>query len=149
MIKRLLLFVLYGFALCVQAAPPTDRFDVTLISVLPDGELKRETRPLRADEIRAMGVFDQGAPVAKGQDDGAPPRPNAPINGSVPDDLMRIDYHRVLNGWTRDTAYGRNVPGGPWNLINDLLRRGGGGGGSGGVGSDCPPGSGDNCVDLN
>lgn len=149
MIRHLLFLVICVMSANVQAAPPPDRFDVTFVSLLPDGGVKRETRPLRADEIRSMGVFDSRDAVAKGLEDGAPPTPNPPINGAVPDHLMRIDLHLVLNGWTRDTAYGRSTPGGPWQLIHDLLRRGAGGPSTGGIGGDCPPGAGDNCVDLN
>ncbi|HVJ62152.1 MAG TPA: hypothetical protein VM555_05505 [Tahibacter sp.] len=149
MIRHIVLLLLCVVTSGVQAAAPPERFDVTFVSVLPEGGFKRETRPLRADEIAAMGVFRSSANAARDADDGAPRRPNEPINGTVSDDLMRVDYHLQRNGWIRDTSYGRTLPGGPWQLISDSLRRAAGGGGSGGIGGDCPPGAGDNCVDLN
>lgn len=148
-VKLLGLMLFAGVATAANAASPgspasVERFDVTFVSVLPDGGVKRETRPLRADEIRSMGLFDARDGVAKAVDDAAPPRPDEPTGGTVPDDLMRVNYHLAREGWLRDTAYDRTVPGGPWRLIHDHLRRGGPG-----TGGDCPPGAGDNCVDLN
>lgn len=122
-----MLRMVVGLVLCLVVATRTnavtprssvsvERFEATFVSALPDGQWRRETRPLRAGEIEAMGDAH-----ANEVEDGAPGRPPPP-HDSEPGDLLRINYHRLLNGWTRDTSYAR-IRGGPWLLLSDRLYR--------------------------
>lgn len=105
-------------------APPseqriTSRYEITVTTIEPDGTKTIQTRSLGAAEASA---FFAGGGASKGATDGAPPLPHPPLPGSVPVSTTRVDYHQEVQGWTRDTSYGR-VPGGPWELMNDHLVR--------------------------
>jgi hypothetical protein len=113
------------------STPPaaTQRFEMTLTSTESDGSRVVQTRRLNQAEAIALGVAGTqvivGGEVAHGTANGAPPLPNPPLPGSIPISVTRVDYHQELNGWTRDTSYGR-VPGGEWGLLNDHLVNTGG-----------------------
>lgn len=112
----------------VQAEPvktqpsskPANVFQMKTTSFLDDGTHLVQTRNLSAYEAEAMGIV--GGMSVKNTANGAPPLPNPPLPGSVPPGTTRVDYHQELNGWTRDTSFGR-VHGGPWELMNDHLIR--------------------------
>lgn len=99
-------------------AKPASVIQMKTTSFLDDGTRMVQTRNLSAYEAEAMGVL--GGESVEGATDGAPPRPNAPLPGSVPAATTRVDYHLETNGWTRDTAWGR-VLGGNWVILKDTL----------------------------
>lgn len=102
---------------------------MTVTAVESDGSRTVQTRQLSPADAAALGIAGTqivvGGQVPRGAANGAPPLPNPPLPGSVPVSTTRVDYHQELNGWTRDTSYGR-VPGGEWGLLNDHLVNTGG-----------------------
>lgn len=104
-----------------SAAPvvrSVSRFEITVTTVESDGTKTIQTRSLGAAEAATFFLGE----TTKDASSGAPPLPNPPLPGSVPVSTTRVDYHQEVQGWTRDTSYGR-VPGGPWQLMNDHLIR--------------------------
>jgi hypothetical protein len=99
---------------------PASSIEMKTTSFLDDGTELVQTRYLSIHEAEAIGVL--GGTTAKSAMNGAPPLPNPPLPGSVAPGTTRVDYHQELNGWTRDTSFGR-APGGPWELMNDHLIR--------------------------
>ena len=125
MIRRLSFLVLCAAAWCVHAGSPAERYDVTFVSVQADGSVRRETRPMRPDEILAGSVLGPADATAEVADQGAPPRPAEPAKETVPDALMRVSYSLERDGWLRNIVYERAVAGGAWRLACDHLRRDG------------------------
>lgn len=96
---------------------------ITITRTDPDGARITETRQLSQTEFNALAGSDDlriksAAQIAS--ESGAPPLPNPPLPGTLPDSTTSIDIHQRLNDWTRDTTYGR-VPGGDWYLVKDVL----------------------------